>query len=319
MHMILALAATMAAAQLPALAATYRFEDETGQINYSDRLPPEQSNRSRSVLDARGLTRQRVDPAGALAERERAAELDRLRKRVIAVVRAQRQDDVTLLRTFRSEADVDRVADNRMEIVDADVHRIERSIERLRALRNDQETKAAADEREGRGVSNTLRDEITALIRQIEQLTAQTFEKQRAREAIQADAAMQRARLAQLREIYGQKDRAGGADLAWGAAIEITECADIGACDTLWNQARAFVLTQNLPPVDLNGSVVLMTQRPVDDDGLGVILARLNAEEGESGQIMLDVRCRDTHAGRKYCDRAVDPFLARYRDALNTH
>lgn len=104
-------------------AALYRWVDENGRVQYSDRPP--QKDRSAVQLSNRGMVLKKID--GALSpEQQKAKEADEARKRAEdAKALEQRRQDSALLQSFTTVQEIDLKRDR-------EVHAVEIAIANLR-------------------------------------------------------------------------------------------------------------------------------------------------------------------------------------------
>ena len=108
----------------PALAATkkkpkaheavYRCKDANGQSHYGQSIPAVCIGRDIEVLDNTGRVVRRIDSTAALAARAGQQDQADAEKRT---AEAAAQRDRTLLATYLSVADIERLRDNRLEIL----------------------------------------------------------------------------------------------------------------------------------------------------------------------------------------------------------
>ncbi len=110
---------------------TYKWVDEQGRVQYTDRLPPEAVNRGSVELSKQGMTKKVVDPPmserqqqamEAVREKERQAERD---------VARQRREETALLSSYSSESDIDVAKRRNLALVGAAILGAEA---RIRAL-----------------------------------------------------------------------------------------------------------------------------------------------------------------------------------------
>jgi hypothetical protein len=137
---LLSLAAGMAAGT-SALAQTYKWIDEKGRVQYTDRLPPEAVNRGMVELDKQGITKKVTDPPPTPEQRkaqEEKLEQQRLAERAAA---EQRRQDNALLSSYISENDIEVAKRRNLALVGSNILSIE---VRINALTK----RAAALERE---------------------------------------------------------------------------------------------------------------------------------------------------------------------------
>lgn len=92
----------------------YKWVDENGNISYQDRPPPANYNESTQVLNAQGVTVERIP------SRNEQAELDAARQKLDE----ENQRDEMLIKSFPSEADLIRTRDKRLGHIDGTVTRM---------------------------------------------------------------------------------------------------------------------------------------------------------------------------------------------------
>lgn len=97
----------------------YSWVDEKGDIHYSDQVPPAHSQSGHTVIDSGGQVVNKVPArktdAQLQRERERAEKEATLRKQK----REQQIRDTTLLSTFSSVEELDRIRDQRLKTLDS--------------------------------------------------------------------------------------------------------------------------------------------------------------------------------------------------------
>ncbi len=94
----------------PVAAGTvYRWVDEHGKVQFSDK-PPSGQSRDLTTLDKSGRSRS----SGVMSEAERAAELERQRAQI-----EQRRKDKALLQSFSSPDEIDLLRDRQLEALAA--------------------------------------------------------------------------------------------------------------------------------------------------------------------------------------------------------
>lgn len=109
--------------------AFYRCKDGSGQTHYGDRLPPACAGYDTEVLNERGMLVRMIE-----GERTRAARIEReaaeSKARKEREVRAQR--DRMLIDTYLTVADIERLRDQRIELLVSQYKVTEQSIKNLR-------------------------------------------------------------------------------------------------------------------------------------------------------------------------------------------
>jgi hypothetical protein len=94
--------------------AVYRCKDANGQSHFGQSIPAVCIGRDIDVLDNTGRVVRRIDNASVLALRAEQQELEAARQKAIELA-AQR--DHTLLATYLTVTDIERLRDNRLEIL----------------------------------------------------------------------------------------------------------------------------------------------------------------------------------------------------------
>lgn len=118
-----------ATAQDRAHEAFFRCKDRNGQTHYGDSVPPQCAGLDTEVLNDRGMTLRVIE-----GEKTRAARLER--EAVEAKARKEREQrqlrDHTLIETYLTVEDIERLRDQRLEMLVAQSRVTEQNIESLR-------------------------------------------------------------------------------------------------------------------------------------------------------------------------------------------
>jgi hypothetical protein len=117
---LLLLAAGLVAAT-PALAEMYKWVDEKGRVQYTDRVPAEAVNRGMVELNKQGITRKVTDPVLTPEQRgvqEEKLEQQRQAERALA---EKRRQEHALLSSYTSENDIDLAKRRNLALVGASI------------------------------------------------------------------------------------------------------------------------------------------------------------------------------------------------------
>jgi len=113
-------------------AKMYKWIDENGHMRYADRLPPSQIKREHQTLNAQGVV---VNTRKAAKTEEEIKALKDAEKLLQAKQKVEKREqeaqgklDRVLLLTFSSEDELSQVRDNRIEVLDAIIRLIYKSI-----------------------------------------------------------------------------------------------------------------------------------------------------------------------------------------------
>ncbi len=143
MAILLCLVVVQAGLSAESSRKVYRWVDEQGNVHYGDRVPSEYATRDRDVLNSQGIA---VDSEeGQLTKEEQAAaaaaaaEAERIRQE-----EAERQArDATLLNTYLSVQEIERLRDQRRELLDGQIRLTELYLDNLRVKLNKLQADAA--------------------------------------------------------------------------------------------------------------------------------------------------------------------------------
>ncbi len=101
----------------------YKWEDENGQIRYSDRLPPTQVKKRHQQISTEGVVLKTTEAAATTEARAEQAEVKRKQAVVQAeadkIQQAQDKRDQMLLRSFSSEDEILLARDGRLNVINS--------------------------------------------------------------------------------------------------------------------------------------------------------------------------------------------------------
>jgi len=179
-------------------ATLYKWVDENGEIRYSDRMPASQARLEHQTLNSRGMVvttkkaAKTEEEIQALKDAEKVLqtkqEIEKIQKE------AQGKLDRVLLLTFSSEHELNRAKDGRVEVLDAVIRLIYKSIataqDRLLRLEGDANKQYTS---KGREVPGGLAQNIEESLRKIDnrekQLQVKLEEKYKIQKQFEIDVA----------------------------------------------------------------------------------------------------------------------------------
>jgi len=147
----------------------YKWVDESGQVRYGDRVPPEYAKRRNETLNSQGIV---VETRAAQKTKEQLAEEQRLATLKAAEERRQREQahkDRILLDTFTNEDEMILTRDGKLEAIEAVIRVTTGRIEKIRQKLSNLTRRAANLERAGRPVPVELSQQIAESHSQIRQ------------------------------------------------------------------------------------------------------------------------------------------------------
>ena len=131
--LLLVLAAGPAAAQ-----KLYRWVDESGQVHYGDKIPPQYADQDRDVLNQRGVAVGREE--GAETPEEARVRMEQEKAAKALEERAQR--DRMLLQTYQNVDEIEMLRERRIDLIDSQIIIQEQSLKTLRQRHADQLARA---------------------------------------------------------------------------------------------------------------------------------------------------------------------------------
>jgi len=123
MRLLLAGAAGFVASALfaPALAATYKWTDDQGEVHYSDKAPPDVPSKGATVLDKQARAVKKIEPP--LSPEETKAKAEQVeRERALAKTRdEQARKDRALMQSYTSENEIDLARNRALATIDTQI------------------------------------------------------------------------------------------------------------------------------------------------------------------------------------------------------
>ena len=151
----------------PQAGRLYKWVDETGQIRYGDRVPPQYAKQSNETLNKQGVVidrKARAKTEEEIAEERRMAAIqaEQERKR-----QEQAHKDRILLDTFTNEDEMILTRDGKIEAIEAVIRVTKSRTEKIKQRLTQEKRRAANLERAGKAVPQKLQQSIRESRRQI--------------------------------------------------------------------------------------------------------------------------------------------------------
>jgi hypothetical protein len=280
----------------------YKWVDEEGRVHYSDRLPPVDTKRAHSALDERGVVIDQVDAAKTPEQIKQEQEVERLRQERQQLIEKQRMADRVLLRTFRTEDDIIMTRDGQLQAIDARIKITQANIKRLKANLEDLQRQAAARELSGKRIPRKFEQEIEdknqALKDAYQSIVKREHEKDRIRKSFAKD--LQRFReLKQLEQDNDPLQEASESLLL--ALMNVYDCGKDARCDGPWQRARAYMREYKTTPITMDAENILMSAAAAEEQDISITLSRIQDSRQGNTLIFLDLQCKDSPQGLKFC------------------
>jgi hypothetical protein len=162
----------------------YKWVDESGQVRYGDRIPPQYAKKSNERLNKQGVV---VDTKAAAKTKEQIAEEKRLAKLKAEQERKRQEQahqDRILLDTFTNEDEMVLTRDGKIEAIEAEIRLTKSRTEKIKKRLAQKKVRAANLERSGKGVSPELQREIREARRQVRNNSSYIANRRKAQQAI---------------------------------------------------------------------------------------------------------------------------------------
>jgi len=284
----------------------YRWVDEDGRVQYSDRVPPSQQSKEHTRLDGKsGIELEKVKAARSKEEVEkelaREKALKRLRTEQQRLIESQKAADRVLLRTFRSEEDIKMARDGKLTAIDVHIQVIRGNIKRLKNRLEDLQKSAADIERQGKKTSQHFLDDMTSLRQQIKDAYASIIVKERDKDTIWASHEDDLKRFRTLKKLQPEKPGITPSQQTASLLETVVKCADTESCNLAWKKANAYVELHATTRLQLASDIILLTRMPIQDDEFSLTVSRIAEKEGTGAEIFLDLQCKNSPGGEKFC------------------
>jgi hypothetical protein len=291
----------------PTFAKLYKWVDEQGNIQYSDKIPPKAVTRSHQQLDRHGLIidkQERAKTPEEIAEEERIKKLREETQRQIA---EQEAKDRVLLNTYRSEDDIVLARDGKLATIDSQIRITYTNITRLKERLSNHKHKAALRERQGKSIPPQLQTGIENTRREINDSYSSILRQEKDKDTIRSKYAHDLARfrsLSKLQENNRAEVLAESKQKKDDAIIKtVVRCSDKTQCDKLWKKAKAYAKQYATTPVYVDSDKIFITQPPRSNTDLSITASRLHPQEEQTELIFLDIQCIKEIATDTWCKR----------------
>ncbi len=280
----------------------YHWEDEQGNVFYSDQVPPKFIKFRREALNKKGRTIDIIEAEKTKEQRKMEKRLQRLKKEQEKMIAKQKSHDKVLLSTFRSVADMELALKGKKSAFNAQIKALEGNLYRLQMQLKDQQNSAAEHERNGRKVPKKLLDAILATKQQIILSKAEINNIKNKRNQVEMDFAADIERFKYLTQTNSMGNILPPKAIEIKAANELGLfiCKDEKQCQKAWEIARNFVKTYSTVRIDFDTEQLIMGSDPITEDDFSLSVSKM-IRKNSPQQIFLDIRCRMSSLGEELC------------------
>lgn len=278
----------------------YRWVDDQGNVQYTDKIPPSQIDKAHTELSPDGIRVTEVPPVMTPEEIQRERELERLRAQQQRLIDEQKAQDRVLLRTFRSIDDMIMVREGKLSAIDVMIQVTKSNIQRQREWLLQLRAEAADLERAGEPVTDQLKNRIATTERALNQALATILEREQQKQEIRENFARDLKRFRQLKDIPDEPSKVEQVTQPSELA-NLINCKDERACAPIWAKARDYLKLHATVPVETSGADVLMTKAPESNRDIALTLTRIWNTDREGAVIFLDLQCNNYSDSAEAC------------------
>ncbi|WP_456413238.1 DUF4124 domain-containing protein [Thiolapillus sp.] len=300
-------------------AKLYKWVDEEGNVQYSDKLPPAAVKKPHEKLDRHGLV---IDRKGRAKTPEEIAEeerVKRLREETQRQIAEQQAKDRVLLNSYRSDDDIILARDGKLATIDSQIRITYTNITRLKERLSGYKQKAANLERLGKAISAQLQTSIDNTRKEINDSYASILRQEKDKDTIRSKYAQDLERfrtLSKLKadnraQILAETERKND-----DAIVKtVVHCQDLTHCNNLWNKAKTYAKKYATTPVYVDSDKIFITQPPRKNEDLSITVSRLRPRKDQAELIFLDIQCKKEVATDTWCKR---PEAIKIRENFRT-
>lgn len=281
-----------------------RWEDDQGNVFYSDQVPPEFVKHRRETLNSDARVIAVVEAKKSKAQRELEARLKVLRKEQEKIIAKQKSHDKLLLSTFRSIDDMQLALKGKLLAITALIKVADGNLQRLQTQLLVQQKKAAEFERNGKKVPASIIKNIKSTDNQIRLARVEINKYNDNYKQVEKEFAADIDRFKFLTNTNIDAEQASDQSALRKAADELGlfTCISLSQCQKAWIIARRFVNQYSTTRIDVDSDTLIMGGAPFTDSDLSLSVSKMQHKNELEPEIFLDVRCRQSSLGKELCN-----------------
>ena len=288
-------------------AETFRWVDEGGTVHYTDQVPPEEAKRPRAKLNPEAKIMEIIEGQKTQEQLEQARRLKRLRADQQRILAEQRDSDMSLNRTYRSEEEMQVALKGKLNTMDSAKKIAESNRQHQEEILRSLIKRAADTENSGQTVPQALRDSIESARRQI----ASYQEKARALDNTKADIVAAFTKdLERFRGLGALNRSVEFGSLEWQAQRPEADVLVVSAiacklkqCDAAWALAKEYIKTKTTRPLVTETPTILQTAGPRTEKDMALLVVHISGKTGDT--LFLDTSCHFSSIGDELCAGAI--------------
>ena len=273
----------------------YKWVDENGKISFSDKVPPKESRREREELNQEGRTIAVKDAAKTSEQIQQLKRITALQKKQLALLKAQLALDSALLKTFRSEEDINSLAKSKLDMIDSHISIATGQSEILKKQLILHQKAAANFERSGKNIPQKNLSNIESAQAQFDKNQREISEFGLQKIQLRKQLAADKLRFNTLKT---QPTEAANINSKTIPSLFLGELKCNKGCDTLWHKASSFISNSGAI-ITYRSDKLILTKTPRLSKDRGFSLTKVYNEHDVN--IILDIRCADSKGGKATC------------------
>lgn len=177
----------------------YRWVDTDGNVRYSDRIPPDQSELGHSQIAPKtGIVEKEIPRAKTAEAQSREMAEEQERRRQEAIERAQREEERRLLRRYRDIDAIEQDQQVNLDKIDKEIEEVEMRVAGIQTSVTDLKKRAATLERQQSSPPTDLYARLDGLEQEIEEQEKLIASKQEEKKAVKEQFAQFREQFVKI-------------------------------------------------------------------------------------------------------------------------
>ncbi|PHR50874.1 MULTISPECIES: DUF4124 domain-containing protein [Cycloclasticus] len=274
----------------------YKWVDKNGKVSFSDKVPPEESKREREELNEEGRIIAVKDAAKTPEEIQRLKEINHLQALQKELLQSQLAKDSALLKTFRTEEDIDTLANSKLEMLNSHITIATSQSETLKKQLILHQAAAANFERSGKKIPQKNLSNIQSAQAQFDKNQQEIADFKLQKTQLSEQLANDKLRFNVLKTHSVETPTIDSETIPSLVLGQLT--CDANTCKTLWDKASSFITDAGTTIVYRSDELIL-TRTPRLSKDIGLSLTKVNNKAELN--IMLDIRCANSKGGKATC------------------
>ncbi|MCX7108900.1 MAG: DUF4124 domain-containing protein [Proteobacteria bacterium] len=284
-------------------AGTFRWVDDQGKIHYTDLVPPEEAKRPHAKLNPNAQTIEVVEGQKTPEQFENIKRLKQLRIDQQRVLAMQKDNDSSLLRTYRSVEEMQMALQNKINTIDSTIKIADSNRQHQEENLRSQVKRAAEMELSGQSVPKNLRDSIESTRRQIATYQEKIRVLENSNREIAKSFEKDLERFKSLENIrlhpeYGSLDWRTQSPYADIGILSVASCKP-ASCGYAWALAKEYVKLKSNKQLVTETETLLQTVSPRDEKDLALLVVRIAGKTADV--LFLDTACHTSSLGDEFC------------------